>query len=156
MPNSQISLKQIKKLREETNVGIMDCRKALMESKGDFDKAKKLLEEKRAMRADKKTTRETKAGLVHGYIHQGSEIGALVKLTCETDFVSRTKEFKALAHEVAMQVAAMNPQTVEALLEQEYIREPEKKIKDLVQEVIAKVDENVRIEKFARLAIKND
>ena len=148
-----IDLKDIKKLRSLTKAGIMDCRKALRQTQGDFNKAKKYLKEKSMAIAAKKKDRETKTGLIEAYIHNGSQVGAIIKLSCETDFVARTKEFKQLAHELAMQTAAMKPKNVEELLEQEYIRDSEKKIKDLVQEVIGKVGENIRIEEISRLEI---
>ena len=149
----RISLKDIKKLRLETKAGIVDCRRALEVSKGDFKKAKKWLKQKGMTMADKKKDRATKAGLIGAYIHSGSQMGVMVKLSCETDFVGQTKEFKQLVHELAMQVAAMKPETVKELLEQEYIRDADKKIKDLIKETIAKVGENIKIEEIVRLEI---
>ncbi|PIS09335.1 elongation factor Ts [Candidatus Beckwithbacteria bacterium CG10_big_fil_rev_8_21_14_0_10_34_10] len=150
---SQDLLKNIKKLRLETKAGIIDCRQALEESQGDMKKAKLLLKQKGEKLADKRKDRETKAGLVDAYVHLGGTIASLVSLSCETDFVAHTKEIKTLAHEVAMQTAAMDPKTVKNLLEQEYIRDSSKKIKDLVKEVIAKTGENVKIEEIKRLEV---
>jgi len=148
-----ITLDKIKKLRNLTNAGVMDCRRALEESKGNFEKAKVWLKKKGLKTAEKKKDRETKAGLVEAYIHSGGRVGAIVSLGCETDFVAKNKEFKKLALELAMQAAAMNPKSVAKLLEQEYIRDSKKKIKDLVNETIAKVGENIKINKVDRLEI---
>jgi elongation factor Ts len=146
-------LKQIKDLRKKTGAGVMDCRRALEESKGDFKKAQAWLKKKGLKTAAKKKDRETEAGLVEAYIHSGGRVGAIVSLGCETDFVAQTKEFKKLALELGMQVAAMNPKSVKKLLEQEYIRDPKKKIRDLVDETIAKLGENIKINQMDRLEI---
>lgn len=148
-----IDLKDLKKLRNLTKAGIIDCRKALEESNGDFDKAKKHLKKKRMAIADKKENRETKTGLIASYIHSGSLVGSMIKLSCETDFVAQTKELKQLSRELAMQVAAMNPKNVKELLEQEYIRDSDKKIKDLVKEAIGKTGENIKVEEISRMEI---
>ena len=142
----------IKQLREKTGAGVADCREALEESKNDLKKAEEFLQKKGFERAAKKADRETKAGLVESYIHQG-RVGALVEMLCETDFVARTDEFKNLAHEVAMQVASMNPKDVKALEKQEYIRDPQKTIADLVNETIAKLGENVTIGRISRFEL---
>jgi len=147
------SLEQIKKLRLETKAGVLDCRQALKDSGNDFKKAKEWLRKKGMAVVAKKKNRAAKAGIVDAYVHAGGQVGVLVKLTCETDFVSQTKEFKNLAHELAMQVAAMNPKKISELLEQDYIRDPKKKVKDLVNQVIAKVAENVKIEAISRFKI---
>src|SRR5919199_1947476 len=104
----QVTTEAVKALREETGAGIMDCRRALSEAEGDVSRAKVILRERGLAAAGKKAERETSQGLVEAYIH-GGRIGALVELNCETDFVARTDEFKNLAREIAMQVAAMNP-----------------------------------------------
>lgn len=143
----------IKKLRKATKAGVMDCYKALQESGGDFTKAKAWLMKKGAKVAAKKADRKTSTSLIETYLHSDGRVGAMVKLACETDFVARNKEFKKLAHELAMQVAAMNPASVKALLKQEYIREPEKKVGDLVKEAIGKLKENIRIEEIFRMEI---
>lgn len=148
-----ISLDQVKQLREKTKAGIMDCRRALESSKGDFEKAKKWLKQKGMTMAAKKKDRATKAGLIQAYIHSGSQVGAMVRLSCETDFVGQTKEFKQLIYELAMQAAAMKPKTVKELLEQEYIRDADKKIKDLIKEAIAKVGENIKVEEIVRMEV---
>jgi elongation factor Ts len=146
-------LTQIKKLRQLSGAGIMDCREALEKSKGDFDKAKKYLLEKGAKLAEKKADRETKSGLVEAYVHTNGQVAGMVKLVCETDFVARNKDFKKLAFELAMQVAAMNPKDVKELMEQEYIRDSKQTVEDLLKETIGKIKENIKIEDFKRLEI---
>ncbi len=148
-----ISAQQIKELREKTQAGFSDCKMALEESKGDMKKAEEILRKKGFEKAAKKSDRETGQGLVESYVHQTGKVGVLVSVLCETDFVARTDEFKHLAHEVAMQIAAMNPKDIEALLKQEYIRDGSKTINDLVTETIAKLGENIKISDFKRSAI---
>ena len=162
-----VSPDDIKRLREETQAGIMDCKRALEESEGDFQAAKKLLYERGLLHMEKRTDREASQGLVESYIHQG-RIGALVEVNCETDFVARNPAFRELARNVAMQVASMNPRylakeeipadAVEepkdlALLEMPFVREPGKTIRDLVDDVRVSTKENVRIRRFARFEL---
>ncbi len=149
----KISMEQIKQLREETKAGVMDARQALVENDGDIKKAKEWLVKKGLDKAAKKADRETCEGLVESYIHHGGRVGAIVKLTCETDFVARTDEFKTLARELAMQVASMDPQTVDELLAQDYIRDTSKKVEDLIKETIAKVGENIKVEEIKRMGV---
>jgi elongation factor Ts len=148
-----ISAQQIKDLREKTQAGFADCKMALDEAKGDMKKAEEILRKKGFEKAAKKSDRETGQGLVESYVHQTGKVGVLVSVLCETDFVARTDEFKHLAHEVAMQIAAMNPKDVDALLKQEYIRDGSKVINDLVTEAIAKLGENIKISEFKRSEI---
>jgi len=148
-----VSLDQIKQLREKTSAGVADCRKALEEAGGDFEKAEELLKSWGIDKAASKADREAGQGLVETYIHSGGKVGAMVEVNCETDFVARTDEFKTLAHEVAMQVSAMDTKDVEELLEQEYIRDSSKKIGDLVKEAIAKLGENIVIKRFMRFEL---
>lgn len=148
-----ISVDQIKKLREKTGAGIADCRRALEETGGDFKKAEELLKSWGIDKAAKKADRAVGAGLVETYIHSGGRVGSMVEVNCETDFVARTDEFKNLAHEIAMQVAAMDPTDVEELLNQEYIRDGAKIIAELVQEAIAKLGENIVIKRFMRFEL---
>ncbi|MEK7534409.1 MAG: translation elongation factor Ts [Patescibacteria group bacterium] len=150
---SSVNLEQLKKLRNETSASIADCRKALEESGGDYNKAITWLQKHGVEKAEKKADRKTAQGLVDSYIHQNSKVGGLVSVLCETDFVARTSEFKSLAHEIAMQVAAMNPKDVESLLKQEYIRDGSKTIEQLVKETIAKLGENIVIKEFKRFEI---
>lgn len=148
-----IDIKLLKKLREETQVSISDCRKALEESGGDYKKALGWLRKHGVEKAEKKSERETSQGIIESYIHQNNRVGAIVEILCETDFVARTSEFKDLAHEIAMQVAAMNPKDVDTLLKQEYIRDGSRKIEDIIKEHIAKLGENIVLKKFQRFEI---
>ena len=150
---SKITMDQIKKLRAKTKAGVMDCRQALEESEGDMKKAEVWLREKGIESASKREGRETGHGFIGEYRHHDGTKGSLVLLTCETDFVAQTKDFKKLAYEMAMQVAAMNPKDVKALLKQEYIRDPKVKISDLLKEAVAKLGENIQVKKIARLTI---
>ena len=143
---------QIKELRTKTGAGVMDAKQALEEANGDMAKAEEWLKQKGLASAAKKGDRETTQGLVESYIHNG-RIGALVEVNCETDFVAKTEDFQALAKDVAMQVAAMGPENVEELLEQEFIKDPSHKISDLVKGAIAKVGENIVIGRFTRFEL---
>ena len=162
-----ISTDDVKRLRDETGAGVMDSKRALEEAGGDFNRAKELLREHGAAAAAKRSERSTGQGLVESYIH-GGRVGALVEVNCETDFVARTDTFKALARDVAMQVAAMNPlglteddvptdapgeRKAHALLEQAFIKDPSRTIRDLVQEAIAQTGENVRVARFSRFEL---
>src|SRR3989344_5791553 len=149
----KISIEDVKKLRIKTGAGIAGCRKALEEANGDFKKAEGLLKSRGAEIASKKKDRATGQGLVETYIHSGGKVGAMVEVNCETDFVAKTDEFKNLAHEVAMQIAAMDPADVEELSKQEYIRDSSKTIDDLVKEVITKVGENIVVKRFMRFEL---
>jgi len=133
---AEISIEQIKKLKELTGVGLTDAKKALEEAKGDFDKALKMMREKGLTKAEKRGEREAREGLIESYVH-GGRIGVLVELNCETDFVARTEEFKTLAHEIALQVAAMSPKWVAT----ENIPESEVSRKRKELEEAAKADE---------------
>ncbi len=148
-----VDVKQIKKLRQETGVSIADCRVALEESNGVYGKALAWLKKRGIEKAEKKQNRETMQGLIESYVHQNGKVGVLVEILCETDFVARTDDFKHLAHEVAMQIAAMNPKDVDTLLKQEYIRDGSVTIENLVKQVIAKLGENIVIKEFKRLEI---
>ena len=149
----KVDIKLLKKLREETGAGIADCRKALEESDNDYKKAIDWIKKHGIEKAAKKSDRETSQGLVEAYIHQGGKVGAMIEITCETDFVARTDDFKNLAHELAMQTAAMNPKDADALLKQEYIRDASMKIEDLVKQAIAKLGENIVVKKVARISL---
>jgi elongation factor Ts len=147
----------------------MECKEALEKSNGDQSKAIELLREKGFAQAAKRAGRETTEGLVEAYIHTGGRVGALVELGCETDFVARTPEFKALAHDIAMQVAAMSPAYVNqdeiaegdarppaqvSLLQQPFIKDNSRLVGEVVQELAAKVGENVKVIRFSRLALE--
>ncbi len=145
-----VSVDQIKKLRSETSAGVMDVKRALEDAGGDLEKAKKLLQEQGVAKAAKKAEREAADGLVASYIHATGKIGAMIEVFCETDFVARTEDFQNLTKELAMQVAATDPKDADELLEQDYIRDPSKTVQDFINEVIAKVGENIRIGRFVR------
>ena len=146
----------------------MDCKRALDESNGNVDKAEELLKEQGIASAAKKAGRDTDQGLIETYIHSGGRIGAMVEVNCETDFVARTQEFSDLAHDIAMQVAAMNPLTVEekksdtannaevenaSLLQQPFIKDPSKNIQELINETVGKLGENIRVRRFQRFSL---
>lgn len=149
----KISIDLVKKLREETSAPINEIKKALEETNGDEKEAKEILKKSGFARAAKKAERETKAGVVETYIHSTKNSGATVVMVTETDFVARTDEFKNLVREVAMQVTAMNPKDEKELLEQPYIRDPQKTIGDLVKEHVAKFGENIKIKEFKRFEV---
>lgn len=148
-----LDVQLIKKLRDETQVSIADCRKALEETNGNYEKAKEWLRKHGVESAAKKSERETKQGLIESYIHSTGRVGAIVEVLCETDFVARTDEFKKLAKEIAMQVASMNPKDVDELLKQDYIRDTSKTIQELVKESIAKIGENIVVKRIHRFAL---
>ena len=160
----------IKNLRAQSGAGIMDCRSVLLQTEGNIDKALEILKEKGLAKAQKKAGRATSQGLVDAYIHTAGRIGAMIEINCETDFVARTDEFKEMAHCLAMQVAALDPQYISAedvpegsdvvpeeacLLLQQYIKDPTKTVKDVITETIAKVGENITIGRFIRYELGN-
>src|SRR5688572_4469971 len=155
----------IKELRETSGAGVMDAKRALEEANGDMKAAAAIIRERGAAAAAKRADRETRNGVVDSYIHANGRIGVLLELNCETDFVANTDDFRKLAREIAIQVAAMNPLVVSAeertpemegpdkevaLLSQEYVRDPGRNIGDLIKEVVAKTGENIRVSRFVR------
>ncbi len=193
-----IDAKLVKTLREKTGAGMMDCKNALVDSNGDLDKAVDYLRKSGAAKAEKKGTRDTREGLVYSYIHAGGRLGVLLELNCETDFVAKTDGFTELAHNLAMQIAATNPLSLDresiddeiiarekeiftdqaksegkpdniiekmvegrlskffqesCLLDQTYIKDPDKKVSDLLTETIATLGENISINRFIRFAV---
>ena len=193
-----IDAKLVKKLRDKTSAGMMDCKKALVESEGDFEKAVDHLIKSGIAKAEKKGIRETKDGLVHSYIHAGGRLGVLLEINCETDFVAKTEGFSDLAHNLSMQIAATNPLAIDreyvsesilkrekdiyieqakssgkpddiiekmvngrlnkfyqenCLMEQVFIKDPDKRVQDLVTESIATLGENISISRYIRFAI---
>ncbi|OGH10107.1 MAG: translation elongation factor Ts [Candidatus Levybacteria bacterium RBG_16_35_6] len=149
----KVNLQDLKKLRNETSASIADCRLALEESDGDYKKALLFLKKRGIEKAEKKQDRTTSQGLIEYYIHQNGKVGSMIEILCETDFVARTDEFKKLAHEVAMQVCAMNPKDINALLKQEYIRDSSITMENLIKSVIGKLGENIKIGKIVRFEI---
>ena len=159
-----VSIDQIKALREETGAGVMDCRSALEQVDGDLDAAREILREKGISTAAKRADRTAGQGLIESYIH-GGRIGVLVDLRCETDFVARTEPFKELAHDIAMQVASMQPAAVSAdqldgedaeataLLDQPFIRDAGQTIADRINDVIASVGEKIEVARFVRYEV---
>lgn len=189
---------QVKALREKTGAGFMDCKKALAEANGDVDKAIEVLRKKGIATAQKKAGREAREGVIESYIHPGSRLGVLLEVNCETDFVAKTDQFKTLARDLAMQVAAASPRVVRredlpaevidkeldiyrtqarnegkpepvveriaqgklekfyqdvCLLEQSFIRDPNKSVNDLITEYIAKLGENIVVRRFVRFQL---
>lgn len=140
---------KIQKLRELTGAGVMVCKKALEDAAGDFDKAAALIKEEGFTKAKEKEGRETKAGLIKSYIHN-DRVGALLELNCETDFVARSDPFRELAQNLVLQVVAMNPENVDELLAQPYVKDETTTINDLVKGVILKTGENVKVSRFVR------
>lgn len=148
-----INMDKLKKLREATGAGVMDVRRALESSDGDEAKAREWLKQNAIKTADKKADRETKEGFVAHYVHTTGKVGALVALSCETDFVAKTSDFRELGREIAMQVASMDPENIAELLKQPYIRDPKSTIQDLIKQTAGKVGENIVIKQIVRVQI---
>ena len=149
----KISLDLIRKLKESTGAPVIRVKKVLEEVGGDKKKAFDILQKEGFEKAAKKEGRETSQGLIETYIHHSGKVAALVELFCETDFVARNELFKNLAHELALQVASMGAKSAEELSSQEFIKDPTKKVSDLVKEVIAKTGENVRVGRIYRVEL---
>ena len=174
-----MSTQLVKQLRQRTGAGIMECKRALDEAGGNLDKASELLRQQGLAKAEKKVGRQARQGLIDAYIHAGGRIGSLVELNCETDFVARTDDFKALAHEIALQVAATDARFIareelsdadlaagaaetgdekqflqqHVLLEQPYIKDPKRTVNDLVRDAIAKLGENIVVRRAVRFEV---
>ncbi|MAG44344.1 translation elongation factor Ts [bacterium] len=146
-------LDKIKKLRKQTGLGVMQCKKALSEANGDNAKALKILAKISAQKAVKRADREAGQGLIEAYIHSNGKIGALVELRCETDFVVRNPEFRELAHDLAMQICAVPAKNKAELLKQDFIKNQDLKVSDLIKEKIAKIGEKIELKDFKRLEI---
>lgn len=143
---------QIKKLKDLTGVGLTDAKKALEEAKGDFDKALAAMRKKGLTKAEKRTERETRAGLIGTYNHDG-RIGVLVEVNCETDFVARNEIFISLVKDLSMHIAASEPADVKQLLEQPFVKNPDQTVADLVKDHAARLGENIVVRRFSRLAL---
>ena len=163
-----VTTEQIKALRDETKVSVMQCKKALEEANGDMDKARIILREKSAAAAEKKSDRALGAGTIATYVHAGGNVAAMVELLSETDFVSKNDEFKALAREIAVQVVATSPKfakeedvegkitpeiSEQILVNQIYFKNPEITIKSLINEASQKFGEKIEIGRIARFAV---
>ncbi|MDP1689351.1 MAG: translation elongation factor Ts [bacterium] len=147
-----MSASEIQKLREVTSAGVMDCKRALAEAKGNFDEALKIIQKNGLSKAEKRADRKTGAGLVHSYVHS-ERVGVIVELRSETDFVAHSEPFRALIHDIAMHIAAMAPLTVEELVAQPFVRDESRTIKDLVTELTSKVGEKIEVGKFYRIEV---
>ncbi len=150
-----ITASMVKELRERTGAGMMDCKKALNETNGDMDKAIEILREKGLAAAAKKAGRIAAEGLVVTYISEDMKKGAAVEVNCETDFVAANEEFKSLANNIAKQVVESNVNTVEELLEEKYIADNGKTIKEVLTALIAKIGENMSVRRFEKFSIDN-
>lgn len=143
----------VKKLREETGAGIMDCKKALQKADGNYEQAKAIVRETGMARAEKKADRETKEGYIASYVHATGKTAALVEILCETDFVARNDEFRSMAKDLAMQVVAMQPADVAELLAQEFIKNPSQTIDQVVKSLSGKIGEKFEVKRFVRMAV---
>ncbi|MFC1988416.1 elongation factor Ts [Chloroflexota bacterium] len=164
----KIPTDKLRELREQSGAGVMACRNALLEAEADMEKALQILKQQSLFLVEKKRGRVASQGLVEAYIHAGGRIGTIVEVNCESDFVARTDEFKELAHNLAMQVAAMPPQFISpetvpegsyinpqeaCLLLQPYIRDLSVTVQDVINETIAKLGENIIVGRFARFEL---
>ncbi len=164
----EIPTGKVKELREHSKAGVMECRNALIEAEGNMEKALGILKERSLVKVEKRRNRSASEGLIETYVHAGGRIGAMVEVNCETDFAARTDDFKELAHNLAMQVAAMSPQFIsmeevpegndidaktDCLLVQPYIRNSNMTVQDVINEAIAKVGENIKVSRFARFEL---
>lgn len=152
MDNKKI-IELVKKLRAEMGLGMMEIKAAVEEAKGDEKRAKEILKEKGFKKAEKKAERETHQGRVATYTHSTGKIGVMVELLCETDFVAKNEEFMAVTRDLCLQVAAMNPEKPEDLLKQDFIKDPSRKIDDLIKDLIAKFGENIKLGRIERFEI---
>jgi elongation factor Ts len=143
-----ISAKDVQKIREETGLGVMDIRKALEEADGDKEKALKILADKAGEKMEKRAGRATSQGKIGTYVHGDGKSAVMVEVDCETDFVAKNDDFNAFVKDLTLQIISMKPANVEELLEQDFIKDPSKKIKDLLKELIAKTGENIVVNRF--------
>ena len=144
-----VRVQDIQKLRDETGAGVMECKNALEEAGGDSNKAKVIINERGLLKAEKKSERKTGAGVLESYI-DNERVGVLLELRTETDFVARSKDFRELAHELAMQIAAMAPKDIDELIKQPYIKDESISVDSFIKGYIAKFGENIQVEKFCR------
>ena len=147
-------IEKIKELREKTQAPLSACRQALLKANGDLDKAREILEKEFLVFGEKEEQKGTKqAGIIDAYIHSNKKIGVLLHLECQTDFVAKNEIFKNLAHEICLQIASMAPKDLKELLDQDWIKDPNKKISQLINETSAKLGEKVLVVKFERYEI---
>lgn len=147
------NINDIKKIREITGISVEAVREALENADGKIEEALNILKKRGIAVAAKKSDRETGEGLIFSYIHSNGKIGVLLKLLCETDFVARNEQFKELGHELAMHIAAMNPEDTEELLAQSYVRDQDITVDAFIKNYIAKLGENIRISEFCRFSL---
>lgn len=143
----------IKKIREQTGLSVSDIKKALEEAGGGEKGALELLRERGHRIAEKKSSRAASQGIVESYIHSNGRMGVILVLNCETDFVARSPEFKALAHDLAMQIASMKPKDTEELMSQPFIKDQAVTVKELITHYIAKLGENIKVGEFKRYEV---
>ncbi len=144
----------VRELRDKTGISVAECKKALVEADGDMQKALSVLGERAAASAAKKGDRTLGAGAIASYIHTSGTVGAMVLLSCETDFVSKNEEFATLARDIAMHITAMRPATKEELLQQQFIKDPQKTIADLISGAVQKFGERTELSEFACFSVK--
>lgn len=147
-----MSAEDVAKLREQSGAGIMDCKNALEEAGGDFEKALEVIKAKGLAKAEKKGDREAGAGHLESYIHQG-RVGVLLHINAETDFVTKNEDFKEMARNIAMHISAMMPESVEELMAQEYVKDPSMTVEGYIKSVIGKIGENITVVKFTCYAL---
>lgn len=147
-----MTAQDIAKLREETGAGVMECKKALEEAKGDFAKAKTILAASADAIAKKKADRATKQGVIEAYAHAG-KIGVLIEVNCESDFVAKNADFKLMVHNLALQIASMAPQNIDELLAQEYIIDSSMTIAEYIKSIVLKIRENIQVKRFVRFEL---
>lgn len=145
-----VDAQTIQQLRERTGCGILDCKKALEAAHGVIDTAIEILRKNGEKIAAAKSERSVKNGVVASYIHPGASMGVLLKLLCETDFVARSSDFQILAHDLCLQIAGMNPATIDEFLKQPYLKDERRTVADIIRDVIAKVGENIQVAEFTR------
>jgi elongation factor Ts len=149
-----VTAEAVKELRDKTGISMMECKKALEEAEGDRDKALALLGTRAAAAAAKKADRELGAGIIASYIHNQGQVGAMVFVACETDFVGKTDEFGALARDIAMHAAAMRPADIAELSAQPFIKDPEKTVADLISGAVQKFGERVEVKELAIFSVR--
>lgn len=147
-----ITPQDVQKLREKTSAGVMDCKRALEEANGNFEKAIKIIEEQGLSKARKRAERSTGAGLVHAYVHS-ERVGVIIELRSETDFVARSEPFRALIHDLAMHIAATAPADADELLIEPFIKDESKTIGNLISDLMAKVGEKIEVGQFFRIEV---
>lgn len=153
---SGVSAKDVAKLRESTGAGVMDAKNALAEAKGDSAKAAELLKQRGLDKAAKKSERETGEGVIHSYIHGGGTVGVLLELSCETDFVARNDDFKTLANDLALQIAASDAADPDTLLKEAFIKDPDQTVEDVIKAAVAKLGENIQLKRFVKYELGNE